>query len=74
MLAKQPTPDGVLFETLVPVGQSRVLLVKGYGITLSDSAQNALTNNHHAVPFALTSASQTLRYTYRVTPAAAGAK
>ena len=40
-LIKQPTPDGVLYETLVPVGQSLVLHVKGYGITLRDSVQNA---------------------------------
>ncbi len=66
--AKHPTPDGVLYESLLPVNQARVLHVKGYGLTLSNESQIAVTNNHHTVPLTLSKSTQTVRYIYLVSP------
>ncbi len=70
--ASRPTPEGVLFETVLPVGETVQLRVHTSGITLSDDAQRALPSDRLSQSVPVPAKGTALQYTLHVSRKAAG--
>ena len=71
--AARPSPDGMVYETILPIGTSVKLHVRGLGVNVADSASRALANNFQSIPLTVPDAKQSFKFTYNLTPSSATA-
>ena len=64
--AARPTPDGVLYETVIPAGETVQLRIHTKGLALSDEAQRPLANNRADQSIAAPAEARVLRHTFHV--------